>query len=525
MISMRSCLSALSVCLNLLVASGLTFNHTAFNIEKRLRDRLLQDYDVQAVPLQDGKPLNVSLGLNLYRIKNVDLNSGILEINAWLRMGWIDERLKWNITEYNVPVLNLYASSENLESSQIWVPDAELYAGAESLENAPKSPILVYPNGYVFWSRPHVYQIICTFVGAELFPYSTFNCDFKIGGWGQSGLKVNYDDLLGVEIFNLEVNPEYIIDAKHTHSYVEVSYYSCCPNEPWPIVHFNIGMKSQDYMYTKSIIFTNMAFVYLSFGLFWFDLNFKLDLLSLGATYALSLVAVDFITSSAVPITSEILWIEEFLSYSLSVTLINIVLMSVAVYYEMINEKEMRRFERDLTKKRGDRHEYLASVVGICEEDWRSQNVSPLGYMAVKVLYWSTPGGHVPQSIEDYGMHHWGEVVTFVAGFIMPFIYGVALIYLGDRLLKSYSEDMLFENESGYYVSLVMLFLGYVTVLLCICSQFCEFVSRIYSYNPKTNVTNQDTFIKRASLVDRPSGVRVDAVEVNEWDSDIPLVV
>ena len=29
MISMRSCLSALSVCLNLLVASGLTFNHTA----------------------------------------------------------------------------------------------------------------------------------------------------------------------------------------------------------------------------------------------------------------------------------------------------------------------------------------------------------------------------------------------------------------------------------------------------------------------------------------------------------------
>ena len=118
-------------------------------------------------------------------------------------------------------------------------------------------------------------------------------------------------------------------------------------------------------------------------------------------------------------------------------------------------------------------------------------------------------------------MHHWGEVVTYVAGFIMPFIYGAALIYLGDRLLKSYSEDMLFENESGYYVSLVMLFLGYVTVLLCICSQFCEFVSRIYSYNPKTNVTNQDTFIKRASLVDRPSGVRVDAVEVNEWDSDI----
>ena len=39
---------------------------------------------------------------------------------------------------------------------------------------------------------------------------------------------------------------------------------------------------------------------------------------------------------------------------SLTVTLINIVLMSIAVYYEMINEKEMRPFESDLSQKRGD---------------------------------------------------------------------------------------------------------------------------------------------------------------------------
>ena len=512
-------LFALTVCLSLLVASGLTFNHTAFNVEKRLRDRLLQDYDIQAVPLKNGKALNVSVGLNLYRIKNVDLNSGILELNAWLRMGWTDERLKWNITEYNVPVMNFDPTGGNFGASQIWIPDAELYAGAESLENAPSSPILVYPDGYAFWSRPHVYIIICTFIGAEFFPYSSFSCDLKLGGWGQSGLKVMYDDSLGVEILDLEVDPEFIINTKKTYSHVQTSFFPCCPNEPWPIVHFNIGIKSQDYMYTKSIIFTNMAFVYLSFGLFWFDLNYKLDLLSLGATYALSLVAVDFITSNSVPITSEILWIEEFLAYSLTVTLINIVLMSIAVYYEMINEKEMRRFESDLSKKRDDRHEYLASIVGISEKDWRANDISILGFMAVKVLYWSTPGGHVSQGVEDYGMHHWGEVITYIGGFVMPVTYGVVLIYLGDRLFESYGEDLNFEDESGYVVSVIMLFFGYATVLCCLSAQFCEFVSRRFRYNPKTNVTNQDTFIQRASSINHQSNLSEDEVEIDEWST------
>merc|ERR1711991_1208639 len=174
----------------------------------------------------------------------------------------------------------------------------------------------------------------------------------------------------------------------------------------------------------------------------------------------------------------------------------------------------MRRFERDLSKKRDDRHQYLASVVGIHEGKWMTKDVSLFGYLAVKLLYWSTPGGHVSQGIENYGIHHWGEVVTYLGGFLMPMIYGVVLIHLGDRLFKSYGGDIDMEGESGYVVSIVMMLLGYSTVLCCICAQICEFVSRIFSYNPKTNVTNQDTFVQRASLVSRQSHVSVAEVEI-----------
>ena len=128
------------------------------------------------------------------------------------------------------------------------------------------------------------------------------------------------------------------------------------------------------------------------------------------------------------------------------------------------------------------------------------------------------PGGHVSQGVEDYGMHHWGEVITYVGGFVMPMIYGVVLLSLGGRLLRHYDVDVEIENESGYVVGFVMLILGYVTVLCCIYAQFCEYVSRIYSYNPKVNVTNQDTFVKRASIVDRQSHASVSEVELDDWN-------
>ena len=147
-----------------------------------------------------------------------------------------------------------------------------------------------------------------------------------------------------------------------------------------------------------------------------------------------------------------------------------------------------------------------------------AKDVSLFGYLAVKLLYWSTPGGHVSQGIEDYGMHHWGEVVTYFGGFLMPMIYGVVLIHLGDRLFNSYGGDMSFEN--GYVVSIVMLFFGYATVLCCLYAQFCEFLSRVFSYNPKTNVTNQDTFIQRASsFVNHQSNVSMGEVEIDEWNT------
>jgi hypothetical protein len=133
------------------LASVNSFNHTEFNVQKRLRTALLQDYDALSVPMKNGCPVNVSVGLNLYRVKNVDINSGVLEIYAWLRMSWKDERLAWDKSVFPVNSMNFIVPSADDPYNEIWAPDLELYTGAEPMEAATAPKAFVSPDGSAYW--------------------------------------------------------------------------------------------------------------------------------------------------------------------------------------------------------------------------------------------------------------------------------------------------------------------------------------------------------------------------------------
>ena len=133
--------------------------------------------------------------------------------------------------------------------------------------------------------------------------------------------------------------------------------------------------------------------------------------------------------------------------------------------------------------------------------------------MAVKVLVLENDPAVMFEGVEDYGMHHWGEVITDRGLCNACDVWCRINIHYIDSRVK---EDLNFKDESGYDVSVIMLFFGYATVLCCLSAQFCEFVSRRFRYNPKTNVTNQDTFIQRASSINHQSNLSEDEVEIDE---------
>ena len=385
-------------------------------------------------------------------------------------------------------VLPLFADQGDIENTQIWIPDAELYNGAESLVETPALALLVYNDGRVYFSRPHVYKINCSFKGATYYPYSAIFCDIDIGGWGQSGLYVDYNDGLGFTTSDTEVDPEFKFVSEKTSSKTVVNYFPCCPNEPWPLVTYEVALKSQSFVHTKSLVLTNLALVYLSFALLWLDLRLGVDLIALGATYVLSLVAVDFVSSGLVPVSSDLLWIEEFLAYSLASCIACLAFLSVCVYYDIVFSNEMERFGKDMRKKRKERINYLREKA---ENSWSFSKV-----FRFNLLLFMIPGGLINKNLEDFGFHHWGDFIIYSAGYVIPVLYSIVLIRLGGRLTAQDNESF----EEGEVLGQILVAVGCITLITATFSQLCEITSRMDRYNPKVVVTEQDTFVQRQSV-------------------------
>ena len=68
-LSLSSCLTSVSV----------------VEYEQLLRATLLTGIDKEVPPASSG-PVSVSLGVNIYKIQDISLSTGMMEINMWFRM-------------------------------------------------------------------------------------------------------------------------------------------------------------------------------------------------------------------------------------------------------------------------------------------------------------------------------------------------------------------------------------------------------------------------------------------------------
>ena len=54
------------------------------------------EYNVQVPPKEDDKQATVSVQLNVFKIKEINIATSQLKLSVWLRMSWKDPRLAWN---------------------------------------------------------------------------------------------------------------------------------------------------------------------------------------------------------------------------------------------------------------------------------------------------------------------------------------------------------------------------------------------------------------------------------------------
>lgn len=233
----------------------------------KLRQDLLLNYDKFARPTQHFNTTLVRFGLSLRHFEVNEFKSQ-LTVYTWVRMMWIDEKLKWNPKDYgNLQLVHL-------ADHEIWQPDLFLYNSAVSsaVGHYANTHFLVYPNGEVLWVPPCQFTVLCN-LNLKYWPFDVQTCTLKFGSWTYSG------DLIDLELYgnSTEIEDDLMIDSTEwdlvsTSMEKNIIYYTCC-EEPYPYILGNITISRRSPSYKAVIVTPAFAILILILSSFWLPPN------------------------------------------------------------------------------------------------------------------------------------------------------------------------------------------------------------------------------------------------------------
>lgn len=129
---------------------------------------------------------DVGMQIVFYKVDQVDVPSGHMRVKVWLRLAWYDYRLRWNPADYgNITQTYFRSSSYTLpEDTEIWLPDVSCYNAQTGLMSSLDASLASVTNeGWVYWSRPGMLEVICRYSGLINFPADKLKCQFEMAGW------------------------------------------------------------------------------------------------------------------------------------------------------------------------------------------------------------------------------------------------------------------------------------------------------------------------------------------------------
>ncbi|XP_034234744.1 neuronal acetylcholine receptor subunit alpha-10-like [Thrips palmi] len=217
-------------------------------MEYQLTRYLMDRYDASVRPVENASmPLQVTFGVSLHHIIDVDEKNQILTTNCWLTQIWKDHHLRWNSSEYNG--INVV----RIPYTRVWKPDIILYNNADSQYStaAINTNVIVYSNGMVTWLSHGIYRSSCD-IDVEFFPFDIQACNMKWASWTYDGYQL---DLVKQteegDVSNYQANGEFDLVSFDAMKHVE--YYSCCP-EPYPDITYVIRIRRRPLFYVFNLI-------------------------------------------------------------------------------------------------------------------------------------------------------------------------------------------------------------------------------------------------------------------------------
>ncbi|GFR91959.1 acetylcholine receptor subunit alpha-like 1 [Elysia marginata] len=186
-----------------------------------------------------GQPVEVTLGLDLTAIRQVDTTRGEIEILAMRSLLWNNPLLSWKDKSQGFshdPI--------SIDIKKVWSPDIVAYNAIHPPEVLSPPLAIVNEDGSVMYIPNERIRF-----GCDLENFSTAegsNCTLVYGSWTYNAERMN---VTGSSVSTNDFRADARFDLLHTYIETEVTYYECCP-EPYVRVKITLNIREKKPYFT-----------------------------------------------------------------------------------------------------------------------------------------------------------------------------------------------------------------------------------------------------------------------------------
>jgi len=220
------------------------------NKEQLLIQHLLTNYSMEARPtLSQKTPTNVSFGLELVQLINVNDRYQMFTVKVWVRQNWKNELMQWN------PALWDNINTVQIDAKKLWTPDIVLYSNADNEFSGGvqkyKTRIILYSNGMHYWLSPSTFTSTCK-IDITYFPFDRQICNLKYGSWAYdiSGIDMKPDTRPVITAQYINSSEWEVVEGTKSRNTVK---YACCPY-PYIDVTVKLVLQRKPLYYIFNVI-------------------------------------------------------------------------------------------------------------------------------------------------------------------------------------------------------------------------------------------------------------------------------
>ncbi|KAK3788274.1 hypothetical protein RRG08_027008 [Elysia crispata] len=274
-------------------------NLDSFNLdnEYRLVRDLMKGYNKQVKPaVINNQALNVSFGVALAQIIDLDEKNQIITTNCWNTQKWLDPKLTWEPSKYgNITVVRLPYDT-------VWLPDIVLYNSAHLADESVSTNVIVLNNGTVIYLTMVIYKSSCS-IDVKYFPFDSQHCTLDFSSWSY--------DLEGMNLILLGGQDGDLSNYKNSTEWELVGFlqerkeenFSCC-EVPYPFIKNHILIKRRPLFYVFNMIFPCVLITLVALLGFYMPSDTG-EKISMGITTLLSMTVFLMIVADQMPPTSD----------------------------------------------------------------------------------------------------------------------------------------------------------------------------------------------------------------------------